>query len=58
MRPLVAQCRLDLGKLCRRADRPAEAREHLTTAAAMFRDMGMTRWLETAEKELRAGHQS
>src|SRR5262249_57190865 len=53
MRPLIAQCHLDLGKLCRRIDRAAEARAHLTTAAAMFRDMGMTYWLEKSEAELR-----
>jgi len=58
MRPLVAQCRLDLGKLFRRTDRPAEAREHLTAAAAMFRDMGMTHWLEMSETEARGTHQS
>jgi tetratricopeptide (TPR) repeat protein len=53
MRPLIAQCHLDLGKLCRRIERAAEAREHLTTAAAMFRDMGMTCWLDKSEAELR-----
>jgi tetratricopeptide (TPR) repeat protein len=53
MRPLIAQCHLDLGKLFRGTDRPAEARDHLTTAAAMFKDMGMTYWLEMSETELR-----
>ena len=46
MRPLGAQCRLDLGTLWCRTDRAVDGQEHLTTAAAMFRDMGMTRWFE------------
>jgi hypothetical protein len=29
------------------------AQEHLTTAVAMYREMGMTYWLEQAEAELR-----
>jgi DNA-binding NtrC family response regulator/tetratricopeptide (TPR) repeat protein len=58
MRPLIAQCHLDLGKLFRRTDRPAEAQEHLITAAAMFSDMGMTCWLEKSETELRRPHRS
>jgi hypothetical protein len=29
-----------------------EAREQLTTATAMYREMGMTFWLEKAEAEL------
>ena len=49
MRPLIAQCHLDLGKLCRRTDRAGDAQEHLTIAATMFRDMGMTCWLEKSE---------
>ena len=53
MRPLVAQCRLDLGTLWRRTDRAVEAQAQLTTAAAMFRDMGMTWWLEKSEAELK-----
>jgi tetratricopeptide (TPR) repeat protein len=53
MRPLIAQCHLDLGRLFHRTDRMVEAQEHLTTAAAMFRHMGMTGWLEKSEPELR-----
>jgi len=53
MRPLVAHCHLGLGKLARRADQREQAQEHLVTATTMYRDMGMTYWLETAERELR-----
>jgi tetratricopeptide (TPR) repeat protein len=41
MRPLVAHCHLDLGKLYRRAGRQVEAHERLVVAAAMCRDMQM-----------------
>jgi class 3 adenylate cyclase/tetratricopeptide (TPR) repeat protein len=53
MRPLVAHCHLGLGKLYRRTGRREQAREHLTTATTMYREMGMTYWLEKAEAELR-----
>jgi tetratricopeptide (TPR) repeat protein len=51
MRPLVAHCHLGLGKLCRRTGKQHEAHEHLTAATAMYREMGMTYWLEQAEAE-------
>jgi class 3 adenylate cyclase/tetratricopeptide (TPR) repeat protein len=51
MRPLVAHCHLGLAKLYRRTGKRQEAREHLTTATTMYREMGMTYWLEKAEKE-------
>jgi len=53
MRPLIAQCHLDLGTLYRRTVKDVDAREHLTTATAMFRHMDMTYWLEKSEAELR-----
>jgi hypothetical protein len=53
MRPLVAHCRLSLGALYRRTGDQAKAEEHLTTATTMYREMGMTFWLEKAEAELR-----
>jgi class 3 adenylate cyclase/tetratricopeptide (TPR) repeat protein len=53
MRPLVAHCHLGLGKLYRRTDKREQAREHLATATTMYREMGMTYWLEKAEAELR-----
>jgi tetratricopeptide (TPR) repeat protein len=52
MRLLHAHCRLGLGTLYRRAGKRALAQEHLTTAAAMYREMGMGFWLEKAEVEL------
>jgi hypothetical protein len=49
MRPLVAHCHLGLGKLYLRVDKPQEAREHLTTARRMYREMDMRFWVEQAE---------
>jgi tetratricopeptide (TPR) repeat protein len=49
MRPLVAHCHLGLGKLYRRTEKREPAREHLSTATTMYRDMGMTFWLEQAQ---------
>jgi class 3 adenylate cyclase/tetratricopeptide (TPR) repeat protein len=48
MRPLVANCHLGLGKLYRRTGKREEAREHLTTATTMYREMDMGFWLEQA----------
>jgi tetratricopeptide (TPR) repeat protein len=56
MRPLMAHCHLGLGKLYRRMDKGPEAQENLTTAATMYREMGMTLWLEKAEAELGPPH--
>ena len=53
MRPLIAHCRLGLGKLYRRLDRHEQAQEYLATAAVMYRDTGMSFWLAQAEAELR-----
>jgi len=53
MRPLVAHCHLGLGKLYRRTGKADQAREHLTTATAMYREMDMRFWLEQAEAEMR-----
>ena len=52
MRPLVAHCHLGLGKLYRRTGKREQAREHLTTATTMYREMDMTYWLEQAEAEM------
>jgi tetratricopeptide (TPR) repeat protein len=51
MRPLVAHCHLGLGKLYRRTGERGHAQEHLTTATTMYREMGMTYWLEQAAAE-------
>jgi tetratricopeptide (TPR) repeat protein len=53
MRPLVAHCHFGLGKLHRRRGDRKQAQEHLATAMAMYREMGMTYGLERAEAELR-----
>jgi prephenate dehydratase len=52
MRPLVGHCHLGLGKHHRRAGDLVRTREHLTTAATMYREMDMGFWLEKAEAEL------
>ena len=52
MRPLVAHCHLSLGTLYRRTDKPEPAREHLTSAITMYREMDTTYWLEKAEAEM------
>jgi tetratricopeptide (TPR) repeat protein len=49
MRPLIAHCHLGLGKLYRRTSKEHTAREHLMTATTMYREMGMTLYLEQAE---------
>jgi tetratricopeptide (TPR) repeat protein len=52
MRPLVAECHLALGKLSCRTGNRQQAEEHLATATTMFREMGMTYWLEKTEAEM------
>jgi predicted ATPase len=54
MRPLVAHCHLGIGSLSRRTGKPQEGQEHLSIAAAMYREMDMRFWLEQAEAEMRA----
>ena len=50
MRPLVAHCHLGLARLYRRTDNPEQAQERLSTATAMYGEMGMAYWLEKLEK--------
>jgi len=45
MRPNLAHCHLGLGRLYLRTRKSGQAREHLTTATTMYREMGMTYWL-------------
>ena len=52
MRPLVAHCHLGLGQLYRRPGDHAKAEEHLASAKAMYREMGMRFWLEKTEAVL------
>jgi tetratricopeptide (TPR) repeat protein len=46
MRPLVAHCHLGLSKLYRRTGKPEQARENLTAATTMYREMDMGVFLE------------
>ena len=49
IRPLAARCHLGLGLVHGAAGRADVAREHLTTATAMLREMGMRLWLAQGE---------
>jgi tetratricopeptide (TPR) repeat protein len=51
MRPRVARCHFSLGKLYRHTGQHKQAREHLAAATTMYREMGLTYWLERAEAE-------
>jgi len=53
MRPLVAHCHLGVGKVFHRAGKQQDAHEHFTTATTMYREMGMTYWLEKTDAEMR-----
>ena len=53
MRPLVAHCHLGLGKFYRRVGKREHAREHLTTATRMYREMDMRFWLDQVEAEVK-----
>jgi len=46
MPPLLGHCHLGLGMLFSRAGQLHDSEQHLTRAAAMYREMGMTYWLE------------
>ena len=52
LRPLAAQCHFGLGKRYRSAGRGGSAEQHLNTAAALFRELGMQFWLEQAQLQL------
>ena len=54
MRPLVAHCHLGLGSSPGARASPSRPSERLTTATTMYREMGMTYWLEQAEAEMSA----
>jgi hypothetical protein len=45
----VAHCHRGRGGLYRRVGDPAHAQADLTTARAMYREMGMTHWMEALE---------
>src|SRR5207249_5374736 len=52
MRPLVAHCRAALGRLHLRAGEREDAQRYLTGAATLFRQLGMTFWLDELEATL------
>jgi transcriptional regulator with AAA-type ATPase domain/tetratricopeptide (TPR) repeat protein len=52
MRPLMAHCRLGLGRLYRRMENFASARAQLDAAVALYREMDMLYWLEKAQAAL------
>jgi hypothetical protein len=54
MRPLIAHCHAGLAKVYRLTGQPDQEREHFATATTMYREMGMTYWLEKAEAEIRS----
>ena len=41
------------GKLYQRTGKREQAQEHLTTATTMYREMGMTYWVEKTEAEMK-----
>ena len=51
MRPLIAHCHYGLSMLYQRTGKREQAREHLTTATTMCREMDISFWLEQAEAE-------
>ena len=54
MRPLVAHCHFEFGKLLRQLPEAEQARQHLGAAAMLYREMDMRGWLDQLEAELRA----
>ncbi|MBI2468196.1 MAG: AAA family ATPase [Candidatus Rokubacteria bacterium] len=52
MRPLMAHCHLGLGRLHRKIGDRAKAKEHLTAATTLYREMDMGFWLAQAKAAL------
>jgi len=52
-RPELAHAHLGLGRMLRDMRALDKAREHLTTATTMYREMDMRFWLDQAEAEMR-----
>jgi class 3 adenylate cyclase/tetratricopeptide (TPR) repeat protein len=50
MRPLIAHCHLGLGKLYRHIGEMGQARENLTIATTMYREMDMGFWLDQGRR--------
>jgi class 3 adenylate cyclase/tetratricopeptide (TPR) repeat protein len=53
MRPLLAHCRVSLGRFYRCTGERQKAENHLATGISMMREMEMGVWLEKAEAELK-----
>jgi predicted RNA polymerase sigma factor len=53
MRPVVAHCHAVLAHVHQRVGKQQQADEHFTAAIAMYREMGMTYWLEKAQRDMR-----
>jgi hypothetical protein len=53
MRPLIAHCHLGLSRLYQRTGKREQAREYLTVATTMYREMDMHFYLEQAKAEAR-----
>jgi hypothetical protein len=47
----LTRTKLSPRQVYRRTDKREQVQEHLGTATTMYRDMGMTYWLEKAEAE-------
>jgi class 3 adenylate cyclase/tetratricopeptide (TPR) repeat protein len=56
MRPLVAHCHLGLGRLYRRTGKLEDARDNLTTATTMYREMEMDFWLKQSRDDELSGY--
>jgi class 3 adenylate cyclase/tetratricopeptide (TPR) repeat protein len=52
LRPLISRCRVGMAAVYAKTGKRGRAREALTTAAAEFGRMDMTRWRERAERAL------
>ena len=50
MRPLVAHCHFGLGKLYSRTGKGQRSIKQLATAATMYRDLGMSTWLDRVQQ--------
>jgi hypothetical protein len=58
MRPVAAHCALGLAQLYQRTGRRHEAREQITAAVTMYREMDMQFWLPEAEAAMREAAQA
>jgi len=54
MRPLIAHCHAGQAKLYRRTGKRIESDEYFAAATSMYREMGMTYWLEKLQQDLTA----